>query len=159
LRFVLVLAPSIAREQLGYAIPDSVIVESGDSSSALAASDLAVAASGTATLEAAILGTPLIVVYRSSRLNWRIFWPLINVPFVGMPNLIAGRQIVPELLQDALNPERLEGEIIRLIDNSASLETQREELRKIRETLGESDASTRAAESVLKALDRNEGSG
>ena len=156
LRFVLVLAPSIGREQLEEAIPASVIVESGDTSSALAASDLAVAASGTATLEAAILGTPLIVVYRSSALNWRIFWPLINVRHVGMPNLIAGRQIVPELLQDALNPESLGNEIIRLIDHPELLHRQREELMKVRETLGDADASMRAAECVLKALDKNQ---
>ena len=107
-------------------------IESADTASALAASDLAVAASGTATLEAAIIGTPLIVVYRSSALNWKLFWPLINVPFVGMPNLIAGRQIAPELLQDALNPERLEAEIVRLIDNPAMLQTQREEFGRVR---------------------------
>ncbi len=153
LRFILVLAPSISRENLERAIPDSVHVESGDTASALAASDLAVAASGTATLEAAIIGTPLIVVYRSSTLNWKLFWPLINVPFVGMPNLIAGRQIAPELLQDALNPERLEAEIVKLIDNPAMLQTQREEFRKVRETLGASDASMRAAECLLKALE------
>ena len=158
LRFVLVLAPSIAAQNFQKAIPDSVLVESGDTASALAASDLAVAASGTATLEAAIIGTPLIVVYRSSALNWKLFWPLINVPFVGMPNLIAGRQIAPELLQDALNPERLEAEIVRLIDNPAMLQTQREEFRQVRETLGEADASMRAAECLLKALETEKNS-
>ena len=155
LRFVLILAPSISLDDSGIQIPSAVIVERGDSYSALAAADVAVAASGTATLESAILGVPLIVVYKSSALNWRIFWPMIKIPFVGLPNLIAGKQIAPELLQDDLNARRLQEEILKLVDDPDLVRNQREELGKVRASLGEANASTRAAEFVIEALERN----
>ncbi len=124
-----------------------------DTYNAVAAADLAVVASGTATLETAIIGTPLIVVYRASKLNWLIFRPLINVPFVGMPNLIAGREIAPELLQDDLNPEKLANLIHAMIGDRNDLERRREELRRVRAKLGEANASERAANRILTMLD------
>jgi lipid-A-disaccharide synthase len=123
-----------------------------DTYNAVAASDLAVVASGTATLETAIIGTPLIIVYRASALNWRLFRPLINVPFVGMPNLIAGREIAPELLQDDLNPERLSSSIVEMLEDQSRLESQRRELARVRDKLGNSQASERAAHEILKML-------
>ena len=154
LRFVLVLAPSIANDVIEDSVPNSVRIERGETYNTLAAADLAVCASGTATLESAILGVPLIVVYKSSALNWRLFWPLIKVPFVGLPNLIAGKQIAPELLQEDLNAQRLQDEIVRLIDNPELAGIQREELNKVRAKLGEANASTRAAQFVIEALDK-----
>jgi len=154
LRFVLVLAPSIANDVIEDSVPNSVRIERGETYNTLAAADLAVCASGTATLESAILRVPLIVVYKSSALNWRLFWPLIKVPFVGLPNLIAGKQIAPELLQEDLNAQRLQDEIVRLIDNPELAGIQREELNKVRAKLGEANASTRAAQFVIEALDK-----
>jgi lipid-A-disaccharide synthase len=123
-----------------------------DTYNAVAAADLAVVASGTATLETAIIGTPLIVVYRASQLNWRIFRPLINVPFVGMPNLIAGRKIAPELLQDDLNAERLSKEIVAFLNNPERLAQARRDLAEVRNKLGEANASERAAQQILALL-------
>jgi len=154
LRFVLVLAPSIAKAVIDSSVPNSVRIERAETYNTLAAADLAICASGTATLESAILGVPLVVVYKSSALNWRLFWPLIKVPFVGLPNLIAGKQIAPELLQEDLNAQRLQDEIIRLIDNPELARIQREELNKVRAKLGEANASTRAAQFVIEALDK-----
>jgi len=126
-----------------------------DTYNAVAAADLAVVASGTATLEAAIVGSPLIVVYRASQLNWRIFRPLINTPFVGMPNLIAGREIAPELLQDDLNGERLAKLIVEFLSDPARLRRSREDLAEVRKKLGEANASERAANRILELLNRN----
>ena len=123
-----------------------------DTYNALAAADLAVVASGTATLETAIIGTPLIVVYRASQLNWRIFRPLIRVPFVGMPNLIADRQIAPELLQSQLNRQQLAQTINELMDNPVLLQQLRTELAAIRQRLGQAQASQRAAQQVCSLL-------
>ncbi len=126
-----------------------------DTYNAIAAADLAVVASGTATLETAIIGSPLIVVYRASRLNWRIFRPLINTPFVGMPNLIAGKEIAPELLQDDLNGERLAKLIVEFLGDPARLERSRDDLAEVRKKLGEANASERAASRILDLLNQD----
>jgi len=86
------------------------------------------------------------------QLNWRIFWPLINVPFVGLPNLIAGREIVPELLQDEVNRDRLCAEITSLLDDTERLQRQRSDLLEVRLELGSARASERAAQRILDLL-------
>jgi lipid-A-disaccharide synthase len=96
---------------------------------------------------------PLIVVYRASSLNWRIFHPLINTPFVGMPNLIAGKEIAPELLQDDLNGGNLAKLIIEFLNDPARLRQSRDDLAKVREKLGEARASERAASKILDLLE------
>lgn len=154
LQLILPLASTFAGEEIGEAIqsaPNLRLIEQ-DTYNAIAAADLAVVASGTATLETAIIGTPLIVVYRASQLNWRIFRPLINVPFVGMPNLIAGRLIAPELLQDDLNAERLSKEVLAFLDAPARLAQARQDLAEVRGKLGEANASERAAQQILNLL-------
>jgi lipid-A-disaccharide synthase len=123
-----------------------------DTYNAVAAADLAVVASGTATLETAIIGSPLIIVYRASQLNWRIFRPLINTPFVGMPNLIAGKEIAPELLQNDLNPENLANLIIEFLSDPARLRRSRDDLAEVRKKLGEANASERAAGRIIDLL-------
>ncbi len=153
-QFVMPLASTVKRDQVaahpGY--PENLQIIEGETYNAIAAADLAVVASGTATLETAIIGTPLIVVYRASPLNWRIFHPLIRTPFVGLPNLIAGRLIVPELLQREVTGERLAAEIAALLDDPRALEQQRAELRTVTERLGEKHASERAATSIRELL-------
>ena len=151
-QFALALAPTISRAEIGADLPASVRVINDETYNAVAASDLAVVASGTATLETAIIGTALIVVYRASMLNWRIFRPLINVPFVGMPNLIAGREIAPELLQNDLTAERLAHEVATLIDDPERRRQMRAELAEVRARLGETDASGRAARRIIELL-------
>jgi lipid-A-disaccharide synthase len=160
LQFALVLAPAITRIQTEMmaeviaaagSLPGLRLIEN-DAYNALAAAQLAVVASGTATLEAAIIGTPLIIVYRASGLNWRLFWPLVNVPFVGLPNLIAGRQIALELLQNDLTGERLAAHIIAWLDDETRLARLRNELAEVRQRLGEAQASERAARRILDLL-------
>jgi lipid-A-disaccharide synthase len=149
---VLPLARTIARAEIPAAA--NVRIVEHDTYNAVAAADLAVVASGTATLETAIIGTPLIVVYRASALNWRIFTPLINVPYVGMPNLIAGREIAPELLQDKLNGPALAMLIGELLADAPRLATMRRELQAVHEKLGAAQASRRAADCLVKLLER-----
>ncbi|HKX27562.1 MAG TPA: lipid-A-disaccharide synthase [Blastocatellia bacterium] len=154
LQFVLPVARTFSRQEISIqtsSIQNLQLIEN-DTYNALAAADLAVVASGTATLETAIIGTPLIVVYRASSLNWRIFRPLINVPFVGMPNLIAGREIAPELLQDDLNPRQLSALIIDLLQDAPRLERLRNDLADVRQRLGIARASERAAQEVIEML-------
>jgi lipid-A-disaccharide synthase len=154
LQFALPLAKTFSIDEIGtqsHPIRNLKLIEN-DTYNALSAAELAVVASGTATLETAIIGTPLIIVYRASTLNWRIFRPLINVPFVGMPNLIAGRAIAPELLQDDMNPERLAAQITAMLDDPTWLARLRADLAEVRQELGSSNASERAASRILEML-------
>lgn len=158
LQFIIARAPTIAQTDLEMMTAAAGTLSNlrwieNDTYNALAASQLAVVASGTATLEAAIIGAPLIIVYRASPLNWRLFRPLINVPFVGMPNLIAGREIAPELLQDQLTGPRLAAQIIELLEDEARLDRLRTDLAEVRARLGEARASERAARRILDLLE------
>ena len=154
-QFVIPLAKTIDREVVTAMTGDAPNVKliEGDTYNAISASDLAVVASGTATLETAIIGTPLIVCYRASALNWQIFTPLIKVPFVGMPNLIAGRVVAPELLQDQLNGEVLSHEIQTLLRDGKRLQKARLDMQEVREKLGEANASLRAARVIIESLE------
>jgi lipid-A-disaccharide synthase len=157
-QFILPLARTFEPNEIASQIGSSRLrVIEHDTYNAIAAADLAVVASGTATLETAIIGSPLIVVYRASRLNWRIFRPLINTPFVGMPNLIAGREIAPELLQDNLNEERLAKLIVEFLSDPSRLQRAREDLAEVRKRLGEAKASERAANRILELLGKSSG--
>jgi len=155
IQLILPLARTFNREEVATELQslDNLTLIEHDTYNAVAAADLAVVASGTATLETAIIGTPLIVVYRASSLNWRIFWPLINTEFVGMPNLIAGREIAPELLQDDLNADRLSKEIVAFLDDATRLAEARRALAEVRAKLGEANASERAAKQILAMLE------
>ncbi|HKQ78333.1 MAG TPA: lipid-A-disaccharide synthase [Blastocatellia bacterium] len=153
LQFILPLALTFARAEIAPQISSiNLRVIEHDTYNAIASADLAVVASGTATLETAIIGSPLIIVYRASQLNWRIFRPLINTPFVGMPNLIAGKEIAPELLQDDLNGERLAKLIVEFLGDPARLQQSRANLAEVRKRLGEANASERAAGKILDLL-------
>ena len=123
----------------------------GEAREALAASDAAAVCSGTATLEAALAGTPLVVVYRESALNWHTLGRLIEVEHYGLVNLIAGGRVAPELMQNDFTGDRLARELLALLDPARNAEA-RARLRAAVARLGEGGASLRAADAVLRAL-------
>jgi lipid-A-disaccharide synthase len=125
---------------------------------ALASSDAAAVCSGTATLEAAVLNTPLVVVYKESALNWHTLGRLIDVEHYGLVNLVAGERVAPELMQNDLTGASLARELLSLLDAERNALT-RARLRQATARLGEGGASARAADAVLRALRswRNEG--
>jgi lipid-A-disaccharide synthase len=118
---------------------------------ALAAADAAAVCSGTATLEAALLSTPLVAVYKESALNWHTLGRLITVEHYGLVNLVAGERIAPELMQDDFTGPSLARELLALLDPSNN-ERTRARLREATARLGEGGASQRAADAVLRAL-------
>ncbi len=126
-----------------------------DTYNALAHSELAVVTSGTATLEAALLGTPLVVVYRARSLNYWLIRPLLKLDTFGMVNLIAGERIVPELIQRDLTPERLSNVVGDLLANETARRVMKEKLARVRERLGEGRAAERAARIVLELIGGN----
>jgi lipid-A-disaccharide synthase len=118
----------------------------------LAYAGVAIVASGTATVEAALSGTPMVVVYRVGRLSYRLGRPFVRVPHFAMVNLIAGKTVVPELIQDDMTPEAITRHVLDLIENPAAADAMKKELAKVKARLGEGGASRRAAEEVIKII-------
>jgi lipid-A-disaccharide synthase len=119
---------------------------------ALAAADLAIVSSGTATIETALLGVPMVVVYRIARATtWITRW-LMRTPFYAMVNLIAGRRVVPELIQDDFTPERVVQEVEQLLASPEALAAMRRDLAVVCERLGPPGAIDRAADIIAAML-------
>ena len=130
---------------------NSIKIVQGQTREALAASDAAAIASGTATLEGALLETPMVVVYKESAVNWHTLGRLITVPHYGLVNLVAGSEIAKELMQTDLTGENLAHELVQLLDPGRN-QAAREELRLVGARLGEAGASERAANLILDFL-------
>ncbi|MDT4896058.1 MAG: lipid-A-disaccharide synthase [Acidobacteriota bacterium] len=118
---------------------------------ALAAADAAAVASGTATLEAALIDTPFVIVYKESFINWHTLGRLISAEHFGLINLIAGERLVPELMQNDLTGERLAAELKNLLNRERN-EAARARLKQATARLGEGGASHRAARAILNTL-------
>lgn len=129
----------------------------GNTDNILAASDVALMASGTATVQGALHDTPMVIVYRLSALTYRLARQLVKLDTIGMVNLIAGEKIAPELVQDAFTPEAVAHEAISILTDRQRSAHIRQGLARVRERLGGSGASRRAAEAVLRvATSRNQ---
>jgi lipid-A-disaccharide synthase len=113
---------------------------------------VAAVASGTATVEAALVETPMVVVYRVGRLTYALGRPFVRLPFFSMVNLIAGRRLVPELIQGDMTSEAICAEVEALLEPRAAEEMKRG-LREVKAKLGGKGASARAAEAVLTFLE------
>jgi lipid-A-disaccharide synthase len=111
--------------------------------------DFAVTTSGTATLENALLGIPMVVLYRTSWLNYRLAKALVRVPYISIVNILAGQEIVPELIQDKANTINLAGEMKRIISDPQALQAKREELLAIRRMLGSPGVYRKIAADLL----------
>ena len=125
----------------------------------LAASDVVVTASGTATVQAAIHERPMVIVYRLSALTYRIVKTFSHVGHAGMANLIAGERIVPELLQDAFTPAAVADEVVAFLTDAERAERTRAALGRVRARLGSAGASRRTAERILAVAGRRTRSG
>ncbi|HXQ26979.1 MAG TPA: lipid-A-disaccharide synthase [Candidatus Acidoferrales bacterium] len=112
----------------------------------LAAADCAIVASGTATVEAALLGTPMVVIYRVAPITAFILRRMVRTPFFGMVNLVAGRRVVPELIQEGFTPSAVASEVRRLLESRAAREEMKEGLAQVRAKLGAGGAIERAAD-------------
>ena len=118
----------------------------------LASADCAIVSSGTATVEAALLGTPMVVVYRVSQTSAFILRRMIRAPFLAMVNLIAGKRVVPELVQDDFTGPRVGAEVRRLLGSAADREEMKRELAEVRRRLGSGGAIDRAADALAAML-------
>ena len=147
--FVVAQAPTVDASDLVADGGPRVGVIAGRTYEVMRAADLLLVASGTATLEAALLGTPMVVCYRISRLSELLFKPLVRVPWISLANIALGRAVVPELYQRALSGAALGREALRLLDSPAALAAQREAFGELAGALGVPGVGARAARHVL----------
>jgi len=123
----------------------------GHAQKALAAADGAIVASGTATLEAALIKCPMVITYRMSRLSWPLMKRMGYLPWVGLPNIIAGKFLVPELLQDRATPEALADELLQLVFDRKRVASLKKEYTSIHLALQQNNAE-KAADAILGQL-------
>jgi lipid-A-disaccharide synthase len=123
----------------------------GHSHEALAAADLALVASGTATLEAALFKTPMVITYRQSPITWALMRRMFYLPYVGLPNVLAGEKLVPELLQHEANPAALAGALLKLLRDTDAQRRQIERFHEFHHLLRQR-AAEKAADAILEVL-------
>ncbi len=155
LQFVLPLAPTLPVSFVQDIIkrsPVRVKVVEEDLYDAIALSDAAIVASGTATLETALLGVPMVVIYKISGLSYAIGKKFIKVDYISLVNLIAGRAVVPELIQQDANPARIAAEVKALIVNEEARQAMKESFTVLRGKLGSPGASQRTAQIACAML-------
>lgn len=157
MKFVISIASSIKKEFAEkiisrFSFPDSRFSFVVGAEKIFQTCSLAVAASGTVTLQGAIAGIPMAVIYKVSPLSYRLGKVLIKVKHIALVNLIAGREIVPELIQDKASPENIADTVLKLSDDPRKLEQMRSGLLAVRNMLGKAGASERAAEIAMNIL-------
>ena len=134
--------------------PVNIRIREGEVHETLSRCDLAMVTSGTATLDTAIMAVPMVVVYRVSRLSYLAGKALIRVPFISLVNLVAGRRVVSELIQDNLTPETLAYEAGTLLENRILRERMKRDLIEVRKLLGRGGASEKTAAIAVEMMEK-----
>ncbi len=152
-QFVLPLAKGVDKEEISQmAAKYNLIIKLVEDKTyeVIKTADLLIAASGTVTLEAAIIGTPMVIIYKVGNLSYNLAKKLVKLDYIGLPNIIAEREVVPELVQGEANSDHIYTAIMRLLSKSSDLNAVREDLLYVKEKLGSSGAVRRTAELVLR---------
>lgn len=144
---VLIWAPWLKIES--FRIPSEIRVEQADRYAAMQTCDLLLVASGTSTLEAAILEVPLFIVYRVSAFSWKLGKYLVRVPYYGLINWIAQQKVIPEYIQDAMDPGQIAADAVKLLKDGSLRTRMKEELSRIVQKLGPSGAIERTTEAII----------
>ncbi len=133
-------------------LPKSLHIAEDSTYDVLSAADAAIVTSGTATLETGIIGTPMVIVYKTSVLNYVLLRPLISVEHYGLINLIAGEKVARELIQDDFNPSATAAEVMRLLEPESNVKV-RDDLRRATSKLGTESTARRAATAIVNLID------
>ncbi len=155
IQFILPVAPTLSRELISSFIrqhPVPVTVTEGRAYDVLRASDVALVTSGTATLETALMAVPMVIVYRLSTLSYFIARMIIDVDHIGLVNIVAGKRVVPELVQREATPENMADGVTKLISDPAYYGQVKTELTGVRSQLGEQGANARVASVALEFI-------
>ncbi|MFH1394775.1 MAG: lipid-A-disaccharide synthase [Candidatus Omnitrophota bacterium] len=122
---------------------------------ALAQSDFAIVTSGTATLETALMEKPMIVIYKAAFITCLLYHIVRKIPFVGLVNIIAKKEIVPEMLQEKANAENISAKTLEILSNPAYMLSIKNDLQKVKSALGKKGSSHRAAETITRFIEEN----
>lgn len=155
LKFIIIKYPGLAISLYENALRNidiDIRLANGDAYNILSVSDLAIVASGTATMESAIIGTPLIITYKAGRITYLLYKIVSRIKFLGLVNIIAGKEAVPELLQYNATPEKISAAAMNILTNGKKKRTIKEDLKSVVSSLGISGASKRAANAILPFL-------
>ena len=155
--FAMPRAVTIPREILAEQIKASgipVTITEGDNYDVMSVADLALATSGTVTLEAALCGLGCVILYKTSPVSYTIAKQVVDIPFIGLPNIVAGRSILPELIQGACTPEKIAETALNLLQPDRFSQLQ-QDLAEVRQRLGAPGAVRRVAELVLRMAAKN----
>ena len=142
----------LTRNRHGGTVPVSIKIVEDDIHNLLSSSDLAIIASGTATLEATIIGSPFIIVYKINLISYIASQIVRKIPFIGLANIIAGKELVPELLQYDVTPEKIASKALEILNDSAGMSRTKEALSAVKSSLGKPGASERAADAVIRFI-------
>lgn len=153
LEVVAVAAPGLPADVFENAARRGITVVREGLHALLASADLALVASGTATLEAALCGAPMVVLYRTSAASYAIGRMLIRVPWISLPNIVAGEEIVPELIQRRATAANLEAAAAAILSSPPLEARMRARLAEVAARLGPPGGSDRAAQAVLEAIE------
>ncbi len=144
------LSDSLIKQQLSRTI--SIKVIKGRPNEVIAASDFVLVASGTATLQTALIGRPMVIVYRTSPLTYEIGKRLVTIPYIGLVNILAEKELVPEILQEHVTGDNIAREILAILGNPVRQQLMNEGFQSLRNMLGQPGASKRAAKIILSEI-------
>ena len=151
-QFYLPLASTISRERIDPLLSNAAInltITQENTYDLMNISNLAIATSGTATLETSLMNVPTVIVYRANQLTYWLGKWLVNIPYFGLPNIVAGRQVVPELLQDAVTADHIAAESLAILQNPDKQQQIKQDLAEVRHKLGEPGAIGKVAQVIL----------
>lgn len=154
-QFLLIKAPTISAETIqkytqNTSFPIRIITN--QTYDGIHACDICMVASGTATLETAILQKPMVVIYKTSFLTWALAKLFVKIPYIGLVNVVAGKKIVPECIQFDATPKKIADEIIAIYTNEIKIAEIKSELSKVKASLGKPGASHQAAQVILQSI-------
>ena len=155
LQFILPVAPGLQKREIEKLLQDSKVgISVVDNSiyDVISTAHLVVVASGTATLETALLSTPMVIIYKMSPISYLIGKKLVKVPYIGMANIMAGKKVVPELIQNEVTADNITTEVVHLLRDDHYYQSVCEDLTSINRELGKPGASKRAAQIAVNML-------
>jgi len=129
-----------------------VKVVEGKTYDCMEAADFCLVCSGTATLETAIMQKPFVIIYKMNLLNYLLYRPQVNLPYIGMVNIVAGKKIIPEFVQFRARAKKIAAEVLRILSDQKELQKIASNLSSVRSSLGEPGAATRASQLILNFL-------
>lgn len=156
-QFILPVAPTFSVREIEMEMGDSyshIRAIQGDASEVMAVCDILMVASGTATLQAAIIGIPMVIVYKVAPLTYWIGKQLLRIKMIGLVNIISGEKFIPELIQEEANPENIAGNILTLYQDKEKYSGMKKKLSLIKGKLTDRKASEGAANAILRLLNR-----